>query len=128
VHKTADDYRSFREVPQPAAEKLPKAVDNLNATLVSTRRLADDSANPNGTVMPRSTALARTCRVAADSVQQAAGIFTQETLPQINGLARESRQAAQHRPRRRPVQRQAKQRAVRRRRHAWPGRAGLPGA
>jgi len=26
-------------------------------------------------------------------VQQAAGIFTQETLPQINGLARDARQA-----------------------------------
>jgi phospholipid/cholesterol/gamma-HCH transport system substrate-binding protein len=52
-------------------------------------------------------------QVAADSVQSTTTIVNQETLPQINGLARVTPGGAQHRPRRQPVQRQAKQRAVR---------------
>lgn len=94
VHKTADDYSKLANSLQPAATRLPQAVDNLNATLVSTRRLADDLANPRGTVMSTVNRVGENMQGAADSVERAAGIFTQETLPQINGLARDARQTA----------------------------------
>ncbi len=94
VHKTADDYSKLAASLQPAAERLPRAVENLNATLASTRRLADDLANPNGTVMHTVNRVGDNLQGAADSVQQAAGIITQETLPQLNGLARDARQTA----------------------------------
>lgn len=93
VHKTADDYSKLAASLQPAAARLPQAVENLNATLASTRRLADDLANPNGTVLSTVNRVGENMQGAADSVQRAAGIFTQETLPQINGLARDARQA-----------------------------------
>ncbi|WP_404992305.1 MlaD family protein [Cupriavidus pauculus] len=94
VHKTADDYSKLAASLQPAAARLPAAVENLNATLQSTRRLADDLASPNGTVMHTVNRVGENMQGAADSVQQAAGIFTQETLPQLNGLARDARQTA----------------------------------
>ncbi|ABF06956.1 phospholipid/cholesterol/gamma-HCH transport system substrate-binding protein [Cupriavidus metallidurans] len=93
VHKTADDYSHLKSTLQPAAEKLPKAVDNLNAALVSTKRLTDEIGNPDGTVMRTVNRVGNDLQVAADSVQSTTTIVNQETLPQINGLARESRQA-----------------------------------
>jgi len=94
VHQTAEDYSKLAKSLQPAVNQLPKAVENLNATLASTRRLADDLANPNGTVMSTVNRVGENMQGAADSVQKAAGIFTQETLPQLNGLARDARQTA----------------------------------
>ncbi|GJG96120.1 MlaD family protein [Cupriavidus pauculus] len=94
VHQTAEDYSKLAKSLQPAVARLPQAVDNLNATLVSTRRLADDLASPNGTVMSTVNRVGENMQGAADSLQRAAGIFTQETLPQINGLARDARQTA----------------------------------
>ncbi len=92
VHKTADDYSQLKSTLQPAAEKLPKAVDNLNAALVSTKKLTDELGSPNGTVMRTVNRVGQDLQVAADSVQTTTSIVNQETLPQINGLARETRQ------------------------------------
>jgi phospholipid/cholesterol/gamma-HCH transport system substrate-binding protein len=94
VHKTAEDYSKLSASLQPAAAKLPQAVDNLNATLVSTRRLADELASPNGTVLRTVNGVGTNLQGAADSVQSAAGILSEETLPQLNGLARDARQTA----------------------------------
>lgn len=94
VHKTADDYSNLKATLQPTAEKLPKMVDNLNATLASTRKLTDELGSPNGTVMRTVDRVGQDMQAAADSVQSATGIVTQETLPQITGLARDARQTA----------------------------------
>jgi len=94
VHKTADDYSQLKATLQPAAEKLPKAVDGLNAALASTKRLTDELGNPNGTVMRTVNRVGQDMQVAADSVQATTSIVNQETLPQINGLARDARQTA----------------------------------
>ena len=94
VHTTAEDYSKLAASLQPAAAKLPQAVDNLNATLVSTRRLADELASPNGTVLRTVNGVGTNLQGAADSVQSAAGILSEETLPQLNGLARDARQTA----------------------------------
>lgn len=94
VHKTAEDYSRVSASLQPAAARLPQAVENLNATLASTRRLTDEVANPNGTVMRTVDRVGENLQGAADSVQSTAGIVNQETLPQLNGLARDARQTA----------------------------------
>ncbi|WP_454762538.1 MlaD family protein [Cupriavidus campinensis] len=94
VHKTAGDYSRLSASLQPAATKLPQAVDNLNATLGSTRRLTDELASPNGTVMRTVNRVGGNLQGASDSVQAAAGILSEETLPQLNGLARDARQTA----------------------------------
>ena len=78
VHETAENYSRLSRSLQPAADKLPQAVENLNATLASARRLTDELASPNGTVMR--------------TVNSVAGTINQETLPQITGLARDARQ------------------------------------
>ncbi|AQV92387.1 ABC transporter permease [Cupriavidus necator] len=94
VHKTAEDYSRLSDSLAPAANRLPKVAENLNATLESTRRLTQELANPNGTVMRTVDSVGRDMQGAAASVQTAAGNFNQETLPQLNGLARDARQTA----------------------------------
>ncbi len=92
VHKTADDYSRLASAIDPAVRQLPQVADNLNATLASTRRLTQELASPNGTVMRTVDRVGRDLQGAADSVQSAAGGVTQDTLPQVNGLARDARQ------------------------------------
>ncbi|WP_191002153.1 MULTISPECIES: MlaD family protein [Cupriavidus] len=92
MHETAENYSKLAKTLQPTADKLPKAVDNLNATLASARRMTDELASPNGTVMRTVNKVGNDLQVAADSVQAAASTINEETLPQINGLARDARQ------------------------------------
>ncbi|MDF3835267.1 MlaD family protein [Cupriavidus basilensis] len=92
VHKTADDYSRLASAIDPAVRQLPQVADNLNATLASTRRLTQELASPSGTVMRTVDRVGRDLQGAADSVQSAAGGVTQDTLPQVNGLARDARQ------------------------------------
>ncbi|CAJ91284.1 MCE family protein [Cupriavidus necator H16] len=94
VRKTAEDYSRLSDSLGPAANRLPKVTENLNATLESTRRLTQELANPNGTVMRTVDSVGRDLQGAASSVQSAAGTFSEETLPQLNGLARDARQTA----------------------------------
>ncbi|MDK3026264.1 MlaD family protein [Cupriavidus taiwanensis] len=94
VRKTAEDYSRLSDSLAPAAQRLPKVAENLNATLESTRRLTQELANPNGTVMRTVDSVGRDLQGAAASVQSAAGTFSEETLPQLNGLARDARQTA----------------------------------
>lgn len=94
VRKTAEDYSLLSASLSPATNRLPKVTENLNATLESTRRLTQELANPNGTVMRTVDSVGRDLQGASASVQSAAGTFSQETLPQLNGLARDARQTA----------------------------------
>ncbi len=94
VRKTAEDYSQLSASLAPATNRLPKVTENLNATLESTRRLTQELANPNGTVMRTVDSVGRDLQGASASVQSAAGTFSQETLPQLNGLARDARQTA----------------------------------
>ncbi|WP_043342827.1 MlaD family protein [Cupriavidus basilensis] len=92
VHKTADDYSQLASSISPAVRQLPQVTENLNATLASTRHLTQELASPNGPVMRTVDRVGRDLQGAADSVQSAAGGVSQDTLPQINGLARDARQ------------------------------------
>jgi len=94
VRKTAEDYSKLADSLVPAANRLPRVAENLNATLESTRRLTQELASPNGTVLRTVDSVGRDLQGAAASVQTAAGTFSQETLPQLNGLARDARQTA----------------------------------
>ncbi|MFJ4293571.1 MlaD family protein [Cupriavidus sp. NPDC089707] len=94
VRKTAEDYSKLSDALAPAADRLPRVAENLNATLESTRRLTQELASPNGTVLRTVDSVGRDLQGAAASVQTAAGTFSQETLPQLNGLARDARQTA----------------------------------
>jgi phospholipid/cholesterol/gamma-HCH transport system substrate-binding protein len=92
--ETMAAYRKTVQAVDPALQKLPQAIDNLNGTLASTRRLADQLANPDGTLQRTIDTVGRDMQVAADAVQSAASGISQETLPQINRFAREARQTA----------------------------------
>ncbi|WP_224082598.1 MlaD family protein [Cupriavidus laharis] len=94
IHKTAEDYSRLSASLAPAAARLPRVAENLNATLESTRRLTQELSNPNGTVLRTVDTVGRDLQGAAESIQSAAGTLSQETLPQINGLARDARQTA----------------------------------
>jgi len=94
IHKTAEDYSHLSASLAPSAAKLPRVTENLNATLESTRRMTQELANPNGTVMRTVDNVGHNLQGAAASVQSAAGNFSEETLPQLNGLARDARQTA----------------------------------
>ena len=75
-------------------DAMTRMTENLNATLESTRRLTQELASPNGTVLRTVDSVGHDLQGAAASVQTAAGNFSQETLPQLNGLARDARQTA----------------------------------
>lgn len=92
VHKTADDVAQLAGSLEPAVRQLPQLTNNLNATLASTRRLTQELANPDGTVLRTVDRVGRDLQGAADSLQSAVGGVSQDTLPQINGLARDARQ------------------------------------
>lgn len=92
VHTTADDYSRLAHSLEPAVRQLPQVTDNLNATLASARRLTQELASPDGTVLRTVDRVGRDLQGVADSVQAAAGGVTQDTLPQVNGLTRDARQ------------------------------------
>ncbi|WP_454719603.1 MULTISPECIES: MlaD family protein [Cupriavidus] len=92
VRTTANDYSRLAHAIEPAVRQLPQVTENLNATLASTRRLTQELASPDGTVLRTVGSIGRDLQGAADSVQSAAAGVSQDTLPQVNGLARDARQ------------------------------------
>jgi len=92
VHETSEHYRKLADTLQPAVTQLPRVTANLNATLDSTRRLAEELGKPDGTVMRTVDNVGRDLQAATGSIESAAGTLSQETLPQVNSLARETRQ------------------------------------
>lgn len=92
IKEAADDYAKLARRLEPAARDLPQVTANLNATLASTRRLAQELGSPNGTLLRTVDNVGNDLQSAAQSVQTAAGSLGEDTLPQINGLTRDARQ------------------------------------
>jgi phospholipid/cholesterol/gamma-HCH transport system substrate-binding protein len=92
IKEVADDYGRLARRLEPAVRDLPQVTANLNATLTSTRRLAQELGSPNGTLLRTVDNVGNDLQSAAQSVQTAAGSLGDDTLPQINGLTRDARQ------------------------------------
>ena len=86
-----DDYARVARALEPAARQLPQVTANLNATLQSTRRLAQELGNPDGTLLRNVDDVGQQLRSAGAAVQEAADNLNAHTLPQIDGLARDAR-------------------------------------
>jgi phospholipid/cholesterol/gamma-HCH transport system substrate-binding protein len=91
--KTMDAYSALAQQAQPTLHKLPQIADNLDATLASTRKLSQSLADPKGALMTTLSGAGADLTAATQSMQSAANVLTYETLPQLNGFAREARQA-----------------------------------
>lgn len=92
IKEGVDDYARVARALEPAARQLPQVTANLNATLQSTQRLAQELGSRDGTLLRTVDSVGRQLNDAAGSVQQAADQLQTQTLPQINGLARDARQ------------------------------------
>ncbi|ANA33775.1 hypothetical protein R82526_03769 [Ralstonia mannitolilytica] len=90
---TMDSYKALAQQAEPTVRKLPKIADNLDATLVATRRLTQSLSDPKGPLMGTLAGAGADLSAATQSMQSAANVLTYETLPQLNGFAREARQA-----------------------------------
>ncbi len=91
--KTMDAYATLAQQAEPTLRKLPQLTDNLDATLVSTRKLTQSLSDPTGPLMTTLSGAGSDLTTATQSMQSAANVLTYETLPQLNGFAREARQA-----------------------------------
>ena len=91
--KTMDAYTVLAQQAEPSVRKLPQIADNLDATLTSTRKLSQTLSDPKGPLMTTISGAGSNLATATQSMQSAANVLTYETLPQLNGFAREARQA-----------------------------------
>ncbi len=91
--QTMDTYNALAQHAEPTLRKLPQIADNLDATLVSTRKLTQSLSDPKGPLMSTLSGAGTDLTAATQSMQSAANVLTYETLPQLNGFAREARQA-----------------------------------
>ena len=91
--KTMDAYTVLAQQAEPSVRKLPQIADNLDATLTSTRKLSQTLSDPKGPLMTTISGAGSDLATATQSMQSAANVLTYETLPQLNGFAREARQA-----------------------------------
>lgn len=91
--KTMDRYNTLAQQAEPTVRRLPQIADNLDATLVATRNLSQSLSDPKGPLMTTISGAGSDLAVATQSMQSAANVLTYETLPQLNGFAREARQA-----------------------------------
>ncbi|WP_296228488.1 MlaD family protein [Ralstonia sp. UBA689] len=91
--KTMDRYNALAQQAEPTVSRLPQIADNLDATLVATRKLSQSLSDPKGPLMTTISGAGSDLAVATRSMQSAANVLTYETLPQLNGFAREARQA-----------------------------------
>ncbi|ALF89279.1 MULTISPECIES: MlaD family protein [Ralstonia solanacearum species complex] len=90
---TMDSYGALARQAEPAMRKLPQIADNLDATLAATRRLSQSLSDPKGPLMGTLASAGSDLSSASQSMQAATQALTYETLPQLNGVAREARQA-----------------------------------
>ncbi|AOY92068.1 ABC transporter permease [Cupriavidus sp. USMAA2-4] len=93
VHSAAESYSHLARTMEPAAQQLPQVAENLNATLAATRHLAEQLASPNGQLLRTVDKVGHDVQAVSESLQSAAGDVSQNTLPQVGGLARDARQA-----------------------------------
>ncbi|MGN6261834.1 MAG: MlaD family protein [Ralstonia sp.] len=91
--KTMDAYSALAQQAEPTMRRLPKIADNLDSTLVATRKLTQSLSDPKGPLMTTLSGAGTDLTAATQSMQSAANVLTYETLPQLNGFAREARQA-----------------------------------
>lgn len=91
--KTMDAYSTLAQQAEPTMRKLPQIADNLDSTLVATRKLTQSLSDPKGPLMGTLAGAGANLTTATQSMQSAANVLTYETLPQLNGFAREARQA-----------------------------------
>nr|WP_311530170.1 MlaD family protein [uncultured Ralstonia sp.] len=91
--KTMDAYSTLAQQAEPTMRRLPQIADNLDSTLVATRKLTQSLADPKGPLMGTLAGAGTDLTAATQSMQSAANVLTYETLPQLNGFAREARQA-----------------------------------
>lgn len=92
IKEGVDDYARVARALEPAARQLPQVTANLNATLKSTQQLTRELGSPDGTLMRTVDGVGQQLRAAAGSVEHAANNLNDQTLPQLNGLARDARQ------------------------------------
>ncbi|AXV82756.1 MlaD family protein [Ralstonia solanacearum] len=90
---TMDSYNALARQAEPTVRKLPQIADNLDATLAATRRLSQSLSDPKGPLMGTLANAGSDLSSASQSMQAATNVLTYETLPQLNGFAREARQA-----------------------------------
>ncbi|CAH0446754.1 MlaD family protein [Ralstonia syzygii] len=90
---TMDSYNALARQAEPTVRKLPQIADHLDATLAATRRLSQSLSDPKGPLMGPLANAGSDLSSAAQSMQAATNVLTYETLPQLNGFAREARQA-----------------------------------
>jgi phospholipid/cholesterol/gamma-HCH transport system substrate-binding protein len=93
VKDTADDISRLANGLEPAVKRLPRIADNLDATLASTRKLSQELARPDGSLLRSVDEVGKGMQSVAGSVQAAATSLNESTLPEVNRLARDSRQA-----------------------------------
>ena len=91
--KTMDAYSTLAQQAEPTMRRLPQIADNLDSTLVATRKLTQSLSDPKGPLMTTLSGAGTDLTTATQSMQSAANVLTYETLPQLNGFAREARQA-----------------------------------
>ncbi|CAJ0814390.1 MULTISPECIES: MlaD family protein [Ralstonia] len=91
--KTMDAYSTLAKQAEPTLRKLPQIADNLDATITSTRKLSQTLSDPKGPLLTTISGAGSDLATATQSMQSAANVLTYETLPQLNGFAREARQA-----------------------------------
>jgi phospholipid/cholesterol/gamma-HCH transport system substrate-binding protein len=91
--KTMDAYSTLAQQAEPTMRRLPQIADNLDSTLVATRKLTQSLSDPKGPLMSTLSGAGTDLTAATQSMQSAANVLTYETLPQLNGFAREARQA-----------------------------------
>jgi len=90
---TMDSYKTLAQQVEPTMRKLPQVTDSLDATLVATHKLTQSLSDPKGPLMGTLAGAGADLTTATQSMQSAANVLTYETLPQLNGFAREARQA-----------------------------------
>lgn len=94
IQEAADDYSRLARTLEPAARKLPQITENLNSTLTSTNHLARELSRADGTLMRSIDKVGAGLQTSAQSLQAVTSSVNENTLPQVNGLARDARQAA----------------------------------
>ncbi|MFP3890224.1 MlaD family protein [uncultured Ralstonia sp.] len=91
--KAMDSYATLAQQAEPTVRRLPQIADNLDATLSSTRKLSQTLSDAKGPLMTTLSGAGSDLASATQSLQSATNVLTYETLPQLNGFARDARQA-----------------------------------
>lgn len=91
--KAMDSYATLAQQAEPTMRRLPQIADNLDATLSSTRKLSQTLSDAKGPLMTTLSGAGSDLASATQSLQSATNVLTYETLPQLNGFARDARQA-----------------------------------